>query len=891
MTRREGAPSLAATPESGWDFAPFALMRTAGLPAAVGDRLRFPRTMRLLERFEELQVWLLAERELLSELLHGEVHRLREDASSRRVAINLRRDLYQLKAPSARVREELEKLLAPEVVARVKAFLAAMEEQRTLREAFSGTLESEYLEKRSQLQSLVREHPQFHTALDVASASLSQHLTHYLKVGPEAPSASWRSLEASLVSYFMRASIKTSPLSRFAWVSALAWPPREEGPVFQAELDPRSFRSKVELNRSVLRLLLVRLLAHPEVSLHLKYRLNPDLVIEGEYAYVFSRTWGEQLTERYGRLRLGGAHRALLAYVERQGALSLVRLAGALGDNVSQEQGLALLRKLVDSGLLVSRLLPGDDEPDALGHVIRELRETELPLAHTWAGKLEEVRELVARYAVGEGSERVACRTRIQGLLGQVLTEVSPDAPPPLPERLIYENAVATAQQVRAPRELTRPEASEAGLIAGLLSLLDDSALSRLRDVEAFVRRYGVGGVCQNLNEFFLPPQAGASELPAPEPRTLSYLEQLKARREQLKAASRAFFSQLFERVRGREGQEEVSLEPEWVRAMSSAEPVRHTRAVTLLLQASPRHDAYVLNVIFPGYGALLSRFAPLLRQEPGDAAVVEALQERLKRLSEPGRPAQVVLSSGHSVNAFPTLTDEALLSAGAPPSPSQGPEVRLRELTLRHVPERNELELVHTDGGVRVPLYLGLLSTAFLPPIDQKVIRLAPGGLYRPAFVDAMEQLAGPATGTVRVWPRLRLGKFILSRRTWVVSSREEVERRKGEGDFDYWVRLRRWADSHQLPRRFFLYPPPDRYLLLGQQAMEEGQRGWLKPQLIDLDSAFSLQTWEKQCRGMALPWHLQEVLPEPEEATVTVEGRSHVAELGVELHQRQET
>jgi Lantibiotic dehydratase, N terminus len=892
MTRREEVWKLADVPAPGWEFAPFALLRTALLPAELGAGLRFPRVTRILERYQELHEWLLHEREALSEALHGEVHRLREHAPSRRALINARRVLYQLKLPAPGLLQEMRALLAQELLTRVEAFLAALREQQALREDFPGVLEAEHVEKRGQLQALVRVHPNFHAALDVASTSLSEHLVQYLEVGASESSAPWRALESSLVSYLMRASMKASPLGRLAWVSAFAWPPQEEdSPFFHVELEPRSFRSRVELNRSVLRILSGALRAHPELSLHLKYRRNPDMVLEEEHANIFLRTWGEQLTERYGRIQVKGAHRKLLEYVERHGALSLTQLAGSLGTRIPLEQGLMPLRKLVELGLLVPRLILGDDEPKGLDRIIQELRETELALAHSCAERLEEAHTLVARYASGGGVTRVASRIQLQRVLGQVLADLSSGAPPALPERLLYENAVASVRKVQAPRILTRPQGSEAGLLVRLASVLADGVHTRLWDVEEFVRRHGVGGVCRNAAEFLLSPPGGAPPEPT-EPRALRYVEELRTRRERLKEARRVFFSTLLEHVRAHERQEEVHLQPEWIHALLSAEPVQDVRACTLLLQASPHRDAFVLNAMFPGYGAMLTRFAPLLREDPQGAAAVERLQESLRLLARPGKPAQIVVASGHPVNVFPTLTAEALHSVGTPPAAQPlEREVRLWDLAIRHVPERHVLELVHSDGGVRVPLYLGLLATTFLPPVDQRLVRLAPLALFRPAFAAELEARAGAAPGGVRVWPRWRMGRFILARRTWVVHSSEELERRKGEGDIDYWVRLRRWADSHHLPRRFFFYPAPGMHLQIVRPSQGAGSpEAWLKPQLVDLDSAFSLHAWERLCRGMTPPWHFQEVLPTPEEAAVTVEGRLHVSELCLEVHMEPE-
>ncbi|HVG61335.1 MAG TPA: lantibiotic dehydratase [Hyalangium sp.] len=891
MTSTEGVQGQAAALEATWDFAPYALLRTAGLQASICAELRFPRATRLLERYEELQEHLLRERELLSEFLHTRIHEHREQVKARRALINLRRDLYQLKPSAARHLEGVEGLLEAELHSRLTAFLVAVQEQESLHKGFAAQLESEYRAKRAQMQALVRAHPGFHAGLDVASSSMSEHLARYLEVAPEAPTAPWRSLEISLVSYFLRAAMKTSPLSRFTWVTALSWPPREQGPSLAGELDSGSFRVHVELNRSVLRALVKALLEHPTLSLHLKYRSNTDLIFDGEYAYVFTRQRSDKIIERYGRIRLTGAHRTLLSYVERHGALSLLELAGAMGEGVAQEQALKMLRKLVESALLVPRLALGDDQTEGLACVIQELGEVQQPLARDSATKLEEVRELLAQYAAGEGAARLACRTRIQQVLKQVLAMLSGDVSPEMTDRLIYENAVASARRFVAPPVLTRPEASEALLVAELVSLLDDTVHTQLHEASAFVQRYGVGGICRNAYEFLLPSLGGEQPAP-PAPEVLSYVEGLQARRERLREARRAFFVHLLERTRAQAGQPEVSLEPDWVRARLSPEPVRTSRALTLLLQPAPRSGGFVLNAVFPGYGAMLARFAPLFRQDARDVAVLDALQQSLRKQTWPGRPAQLVLSSSHSVNVLPTLTPEALHSAGSPRAVQpEVKEVRLKELAVRHAPGRHALELVHPDGGVIVPLYLGLLATPFLPPSDERLTRLSPASLYRVNFVEVLEQLAGPPAGQVREWPRIRLGRLILLRRTWVVHDRQGLEREKGEEDFDYWIRLRRWAAHHGIPRQFFLYPPPDRHLQLSQRFLKEANRGaWLKPQLIDLDSAFSLQVWEKQCRGMSLPWHLQEVLPSPEDASIQVDGRAHASELCLELHLRQE-
>src|SRR5262249_54364178 len=123
-----------------------------------------------------------------------------------------------------------------------------------------------------------------------------------------------------------------------------------------------------------------------------------------------------------------------------------------------------------------------------------------------------------------------------------------------------------------------------------------------------------------------------------------------------------------------------------------------------------------------------------------------------------------------------------------------------------------------------------------------------------------------------------------ILSRRTWAVHAWDEIARRKGEGELEHWLRLRSWAEEAGIPRRFFLCPASSQ--LPEHKPLDEAPKDMGgKPQLIDLDNAFLVRALEKLGRRVNLPLYLQELLPTPEDAVATVNGRAHALELCLEL------
>jgi hypothetical protein len=217
-----------------------------------------------------------------------------------------------------------------------------------------------------------------------------------------------------------------------------------------------------------------------------------------------------------------------------------------------------------------------------------------------------------------------------------------------------------------------------------------------------------------------------------------------------------------------------------------------------------------VVNETGGGQGGLMGRFVDLLGAEDGDLAT--KLSDWVSA-SRGGRPALEITAIGDWNNLHPVLgvTRKVLKWPSECPTtetPDGGVEtVRLRDLRLRA--DASDETLYFTDRLSRVvaPCYLGLVPAInfrdalgmLLFLIDPWVYEAEVGGRR-----DRRAAALAPPT-EAEYYPRRESGRVTLRRARWRFPVSSIPARNKGEGDFDFFLRARRWRDEHGLPEEVF--------------------------------------------------------------------------------------
>jgi hypothetical protein len=291
-----------------------------------------------------------------------------------------------------------------------------------------------------------------------------------------------------------------------------------------------------------------------------------------------------------------------------------------------------------------------------------------------------------------------------------------------------------------------------------------------------------------------------------------------------------------------------------------------------------------VINQIVGGPLRLLARLCALA----DTGSLPEELSRRLvAEFEEVGVPCEVGGTFGFNANHHARIAPGELDYAG---DWGGGEDAyALPELELGAGPEGG-LFLASSRTGERiVPLELGMMA-----PGHQPWLRRLLTCLHQPSLRDlrpssqAEERLPDEERGHARRYPRVTLGRCVLSRASWRIPPAELPRRAPGEHDFGYFMAVRRWRRRSGLPEEVYVRSKDVAELFRdARDGRPTGARDRVqtdsKPQYVHFGSFFLVDLFEQAvaAAGEAMP--IEEAFPGEEEWDGL--GCDHVLELVMEL------
>lgn len=846
------------------------ILRFVCLPARVLEEVQFADSTAAMDKLRHIRQGLAGAMVALADELGTRVPG-EEDQRRRRALINARRSLHRQRSPAERdvqVLMEVDEDLAESL----QKAMTQLETCTALEAELPGTLQREYRQRQQILKEQVGASRDFLSALALVAPDLMESLGLYLRAPQADTLTQWRKLELTLATYWSRAATKTSPMSRLTYTAVVDWSAAAVGPQWQASVQPGSLRSNMQLHRGVVRDLCEGVTSMPTLLDAWTWVVHPQLERGATTWTLRHRLRGSERRARHITLPVTPVLRAVAARL----TASPQRLPDLINTLVPDGGPVAArvktyLEELIRLGILIPQPQLSDNSADPLGTLVRRLQVMDHPEASSLVVALQELLDGLARCSELDHVERRGAiqviRRQVQGLLRQL------NRPEVLPSRLMYEDAGVGVDEV----QLSESPHGETpwNAVAALAFLCAPVTLERLETIERFVKQFGVGAACTQPLAFLQPDTTNLSS--GQSDRDQAYLQELDALRLSHRQAVHALLQQVS--ALQATGASEVTLDAQWVcdLAAQSRAPWS-SRAMTLLLQPLPGGDL-VVNGVLPGHGLLLSRQQALAPD--GDAqALVKKAYEAVGGLYGQARGAHVVPVTDSTINAFPTPLDSVLRTPDD--AATQPSDLRVQDCTIQHDPEGHQLVVRDIDDQAVTPLYLGAFEPAFLTPVEQAIVQLAPNITCSLDIPGLLRRRQGPVE---LAWPRVRMGQIILSRRTWMISQ-DTLCRGAQETEHRYWERLRAWAQDQELPLQFFGLPDAQ----WREQAQSLGdmtnRTARLKPQYFDLDNFFLVRLFERWVSDAGQVWAWQEALPAPGQAGVKLAGEIHVAELGIELH-----
>ncbi|MEV1329442.1 lantibiotic dehydratase [Micromonospora costi] len=911
MTVSLPAPSATAV---SWRTPEVFMLRTAGLPIEVADRLAFPRSAEWARRVLDLEERLRTGGRDLADALETAVARNLTDDRLRQRLIRLRRDVFNLRPPRPAdpARWPVEALGA-RTHADLVRWLETLSAYHRELAAGPAVLADELTRRREALRGLADD-PDLRGGILLASPSLDRYLPGYL-AGPDPLGKRARRVERSLLEYAYRTATKTSPFSRLTTVNLGTF--TDTGTDSLLHVEPAAKRARARLNLAALGRLSAIVLADETLRADLPVTVTSGWRIShGRLRYLRRRRSSsedgdaaitlESIHESLFVLPTGRVLHDILAALDNGRVRRLADLVTELSNDARPADEVAqYLHHLLRVGLLVVPHLhldihaedPVEGYRTALGRIGRDW-------ADRLAARVDTANRLAGGYAGLGVDDRRRALDAIRDELVAAHAELGrPDVP--APRTLLYEDA---ALDCRAPvlADRTRWERDvlpDLRAVAAIMPVFDINLPRRLATRGFFRARYGVGGRCDDLLTFahefqqdFFEHYTGrmmrrrafdADNRYVRQENWFGQEEIIALDDARIEVARR--INEAYRRLPT--GAEELVLDESFLTDVAAMVPrtlgTLDPRSFFLQVADQGGRHRVVVNRIYSGMTLLFSRFAYLF----GDDDLAGTLRAELARL-QPAGAVLAELKGGYdatNLNLHPTVTPYELVCPGEISFRPPAEQIDMDDLSVEHDPltDRLLLRSRRLDAEV-IPVYLGFLLPMALPEVQQVLLTFAHLGMAQPDLWAGTE-VPLPGRG-IAGYPRIVHRDVVLQRRMWKLHPDHLPARPAGQSDADRFLAWQRWRRENGLPRRVFATPegtrlaPADREETGG--GPQPGARPDHKPLYVDFDSHFSLQLLDATARAAGSRLVLTEMLPGRDEQVVRSGSGTYVTELTVELN-----
>lgn len=789
---------------------PHFVCRVAGVPVGGLEDLAAVESVAFYRALRESEAELGPLRGPLSEALFEAVGGL-EDQELRRDLLRLKRDVHNLRPPDRSVLE------------RVRSLIPDLERYdrltRSLRQAearFEACFKAELVRIRLRFQEAVTDED-FRNGVLLASTTLFDEIERYTRAEAEHPGAKARQVERSLLRYYTRTAVKTTPFSTFGAIlpGRLRGDPSPGASGFLG--NPREKSSVLRLNKAMVPFLVQAVTARPAVRRHLSVELNPTLRrMDGRWLFLT----GLGRREVFQHLAPNPVLGLLLDVLRERGHLPCAALAETLREDVeaSEDEIAGYLDRLLDAGFLRFRLGIREQELDWDRCLCRLLEGIEDDLARCTVDFLREYRRLADAYAEASLAGRRALLESVTVLVDGYFASVKETEGWMPGTETLFEDARGNASLILDLGDLGELLVEYVRLIRPFIWLLSEQANMRY----FFDRHYGLEPVPllrfhedyyrEHLADRLERQEQVWGQRPgeADEEREREALARLAnpfqlELVEKLNAARQGLGERIRELWRAAPSAEEIVLERRDLEELAAGLPDLEApfRSVSLFVQPVP--DGLVIDEVLVGFGKYFSRFLYLLPDEVEKDLV--ASNRRLTR----SELAEICGDASFNADLHPPLLPEEIAYPTAEGG-SAREQISVSDLAVEPDPRSPfRVRLVNVATGLEVvPVDLGFRNPEMRPLLFQMLSRMTPAAAFvlsPPSRPEEPEDAGRETSGHVVHRPRVSYrGRLVLARRRWTLPQALFPGRDRQESEAGYFLRIQRWREELDLPEEVFV-------------------------------------------------------------------------------------
>lgn len=872
---------------------PHVILRIAGLPFAMAQRLATGASRRLLDRLGEARSNASPLTQCACDALEAAVSLQTIDQNERRVLLKSRRNLFNGRLSGLFEHAHLLEVLGEKGSSAIRAADAILQETIKLDESFAETFAAENAEARSTLRSLCMEDEGFLKAVAFSSPSLISELIGSIAEPGKYVGKRARNLDTALFNYFTRATTKVSPLTYFTPVLVGKWC---SNPAVRFSLDGRTVLSSVEVSR--------RALSHvlQELSRNLKFwgethplEINPTIDVDGAFLQ-FREVWGEGPTN--GRtwgvhqplVRLPANERilGLMGFYREAGpgsAFNLLELFAALGQQAAYAlqpgQFVAFIAKAVHAGLLMP-VIDLSEHDDWIGYLCTQLGER----APEAATSLIALSDELTLYSEARYRSRIVQSNRVSTAFEKLCAEVGNAPFPDDKTPLFYEDCYLDGGSPNVPIDTMGTAIPDMQRLSDLFPLLDFNHVVQCVTASLFRQRSG-GREVVYANEF---AESVASEaqgisvrltpmvLELQEIEIAQYSENARA----LLQGKRLFLTALRNRMATEEA---VVLDDAFIDSFVEMIPeqvLRRPTSYTVIGQTNGQvpGEHFILNRLYSGHSMLMSRF---LRGQ--DETGIASVSEYLKDLASGARLVEIPGVFGFNANIHPQFADTELSMPGRLPNYRNTAKIPMSELRARYSQELDRLMFLSPEGEDLSIHYFGFLNLMALPNIYQLLGRMNIQGLILDLWQDLYFAGMIPQD-TVAVLPRVTYRNTVLSRRSLFIPADRLPPLDQTDADFFRGMQslLHEFGESGDHYTRLIA----NRDDFFGEDIDGRGNMAVttdFKPAYLCLDMPLTVSSLKRRLQRRVRSILVQEALPAIGEGGVQWNGQKHACEFQFEI------
>ncbi|MDT8999852.1 lantibiotic dehydratase [Paucibacter sp. APW11] len=871
------------------------VMRVAGEPAALLRQLETGATSQALNEQRELAASLRSRADQLCTSLERLISACEDKVLSRN-ALNLKRALFNLRHSKPELIEGLRQSLSGEQIDALHTFNADLARFAAMDQQIQQAYEQELAEGSKRLPKLWQQ-----TNLQNAISYSNPDLFHDFQAltaadGKPLNAKARRKLEDTLAQYIARCSSKTSPLSSFTVLHVGRW---QEGSDswqldYQSRLDKR-----VQLKGALLRQIMAPLLSSYKLSSQLfALCLNPSAQFkDGRLRFrtinqgntASGRFWGTG--EAIAELNVNGVITCIHHVFAQRGfepmrSADLIVAIRALAPKLQADVLETFIAKLYELQLLLPDT-QGYEQTDALDWAERLLQE--LPGEEGIQGRrvLGELRVALQDFCDANAPLRAELVTLVRDKVVELREALGATEHSAMSYPNFFENCYLKELEGALSPGLLQPFADDLGLLLKLSPVVSFTQQARCNMADFFLATHGAKGVCTDVLGFidrFDEVYGLGSMSHVIDKSKLAPESEISSGYMRAKAAYENYLEPLL-----RSG-EDVQLDPAILAEIADTLPaqVRQRGASQSYLGQLALNEGrpkFVLNQIFGGRGALMSRFMEVLSGKD-----LQEVRDYLQSSSESGLYAELPGVFGFNANHHPRMADHEVVIPPFAPNWEDSHKFDINTLRLVYDAKEHMVRFQTEDGRELDLWYQGFLMPVLLPRI-QRVLALAyTEGINNFTLSTLMKRGMIDTQGVTRV-PRISLGDVVLARRTAIMPLALQPDADLSAPDF--FIAVQRWREQHQLPNEVFIRVVP-----VAAEAGGNGGSGgqssinWnefdfkdMKPFYVKLDSPRLVRLLQRMMKRNSFSLVLSEVLPALDDQHVRMAGEAHVAELQFEI------